>query len=91
MGIRDAATRKRVRLAGDTAPVEEGCVAGDIRVDDRAAVPTELPRIKTHATPISQIAAPAGSDVPPGSRTREDSRWAGSGIRDSLDYERAYK
>jgi len=65
MGIRDAATRKRVCLAGHTAPVEERWVAGDIRVDDRAAVSTELPRIKTREPTISQIAAPAGSDVPP--------------------------
>ena len=67
MGIRDAATRKRVRLAGDTAPVEERCVAGDTRADDRAAVPTELPRIKTHETSISRMAPPASPDAPSGS------------------------
>ena len=65
MGIRDATTRKRVRLAGHPKLVEEPCVARDIRADDRAAVPTELPRITTHEPTISQIAAPAGSDVAP--------------------------
>ena len=67
MGIRDATTRKRVCLAGHPKPVEERCVAGGIRADDRAAVPTELPRIKTHETSISRMVPPASSDAPSGS------------------------